>query len=94
MLNLYLNTKFGAFFTVFLSQCLYLFFKAATSSKDEWQGKELGTRDGKAVHMLIHHRYMKFRINLDLKNLFFFPQLYIFLCLMNLQSEHSSEAVG
>ncbi|XP_042986109.1 protein MON2 homolog isoform X4 [Carya illinoinensis] len=28
---------------------------AATSSKDEWQGKELGTRDGKAVHMLIHH---------------------------------------
>lgn len=29
--------------------------KAATSSKDEWQGKELGTRGGKAVHMLIHH---------------------------------------
>ncbi|KAK9735345.1 hypothetical protein RND81_04G200200 [Saponaria officinalis] len=28
---------------------------AATSSKDEWHGKELGTRDGKAVHMLIHH---------------------------------------
>ncbi|XP_047315251.1 protein MON2 homolog isoform X2 [Impatiens glandulifera] len=28
---------------------------AATSSKDEWQGKELGTRQGKAVHMLIHH---------------------------------------
>ncbi|KAI4350035.1 hypothetical protein L6164_010563 [Bauhinia variegata] len=28
---------------------------AATSSKDEWQGKELGTRDGKAVHMIIHH---------------------------------------
>ncbi|CAA3013760.1 MON2 homolog isoform X1 [Olea europaea subsp. europaea] len=28
---------------------------AATSSKDEWQGKELGTRKGKAVHMLIHH---------------------------------------
>ncbi|KAJ8760664.1 hypothetical protein K2173_017642 [Erythroxylum novogranatense] len=28
---------------------------AATSSKDEWQGKELGTRGGKAVHMLIHH---------------------------------------
>ncbi|XP_031404263.1 protein MON2 homolog isoform X3 [Punica granatum] len=28
---------------------------AATSSKDEWRGKELGTRDGKAVHMLIHH---------------------------------------
>ncbi|XP_028182917.1 protein MON2 homolog isoform X3 [Glycine soja] len=27
----------------------------ATSSKDEWQGKELGTRGGKAVHMLIHH---------------------------------------
>ncbi|KAM6576949.1 hypothetical protein CsatB_028786 [Cannabis sativa] len=27
----------------------------ATSSKDEWQGKELGTRQGKAVHMLIHH---------------------------------------
>ncbi|KAK6139372.1 hypothetical protein DH2020_026880 [Rehmannia glutinosa] len=27
----------------------------ATSSKDEWQGKELGTRKGKAVHMLIHH---------------------------------------
>ncbi|KAL5187280.1 Protein MON2 [Glycine soja] len=25
----------------------------ATSSKDEWQGKELGTRGGKAVHMLI-----------------------------------------
>ncbi|KAI8555874.1 hypothetical protein RHMOL_Rhmol05G0207500 [Rhododendron molle] len=29
--------------------------EAATSSKDEWQGKELGTRGGKAVHMLIHH---------------------------------------
>ncbi|KAK7356012.1 hypothetical protein VNO80_15278 [Phaseolus coccineus] len=28
---------------------------AATSSKDEWQGKELGTRGGKAIHMLIHH---------------------------------------
>ncbi|KAM3287601.1 protein MON2 isoform X3 [Capsicum chacoense] len=28
---------------------------AATSSKIEWQGKELGTRGGKAVHMLIHH---------------------------------------
>ncbi|KAL6528116.1 hypothetical protein OROHE_015066 [Orobanche hederae] len=28
---------------------------AATSSKDEWQGKELGTRKGKSVHMLIHH---------------------------------------
>ncbi|KAL7607146.1 uncharacterized protein LOC111910718 [Lactuca sativa] len=28
---------------------------AATSSKDEWQGKELGVRGGKAVHMLIHH---------------------------------------
>lgn len=28
---------------------------AATSSKVEWQGKELGTRGGKAVHMLIHH---------------------------------------
>ncbi|XP_024026387.1 protein MON2 homolog [Morus notabilis] len=28
---------------------------AAASSKDEWQGKELGTRGGKAVHMLIHH---------------------------------------
>ncbi|XP_010256047.1 PREDICTED: protein MON2 homolog isoform X2 [Nelumbo nucifera] len=28
---------------------------AATSSTDEWQGKELGTRRGKAVHMLIHH---------------------------------------
>ncbi|KAK3011261.1 hypothetical protein RJ639_010612 [Escallonia herrerae] len=28
---------------------------AATSSKDEWHGKELGTRAGKAVHMLIHH---------------------------------------
>ncbi|KAJ4816243.1 ARM repeat superfamily protein [Rhynchospora pubera] len=28
---------------------------ASTSSKDEWQGKELGTRGGKAVHMLIHH---------------------------------------
>lgn len=28
---------------------------AATSSKDEWQGKELGTRGGKSVHMLIHH---------------------------------------
>lgn len=28
---------------------------AATSSKTEWQGKELGTRGGKAVHMLIHH---------------------------------------
>ncbi|XP_028770763.1 protein MON2 homolog isoform X2 [Neltuma alba] len=28
---------------------------AATSSKDERQGKELGTRGGKAVHMLIHH---------------------------------------
>ena len=30
--------------------------QAATSSKDEWQGKELGIRGGKAVHMLIHHR--------------------------------------
>ncbi|KAG2305536.1 hypothetical protein Bca52824_034187 [Brassica carinata] len=29
--------------------------KAATSSKDEWQGKEIGTQGGKAVHMLIHH---------------------------------------
>ncbi|MQM19579.1 hypothetical protein Taro_052586, partial [Colocasia esculenta] len=28
---------------------------ASTSSRDEWQGKELGTRGGKAVHMLIHH---------------------------------------
>ncbi|KAL6582312.1 hypothetical protein OROMI_006326 [Orobanche minor] len=28
---------------------------AATSSKDEWQGRELGTRKGKSVHMLIHH---------------------------------------
>ncbi|CAN6439754.1 unnamed protein product [Victoria cruziana] len=28
---------------------------AASSSRDEWQGKELGTRGGKAVHMLIHH---------------------------------------
>ncbi|KAL1339802.1 hypothetical protein AAHE18_U067100 [Arachis hypogaea] len=28
---------------------------AATSSKDESRGKELGTRGGKAVHMLIHH---------------------------------------
>jgi len=28
---------------------------ASTSSRDEWQGKELGTRAGKAVHMLIHH---------------------------------------
>ncbi|KAK3200540.1 hypothetical protein Dsin_023955 [Dipteronia sinensis] len=28
---------------------------AATSSKDESQGKELGTSGGKAVHMLIHH---------------------------------------
>ncbi|XP_039022425.1 protein MON2 homolog isoform X2 [Hibiscus syriacus] len=28
---------------------------AATSSRDEWQGKELGIRGGKAVHMLIHH---------------------------------------
>ncbi|KAF9606220.1 hypothetical protein IFM89_023803 [Coptis chinensis] len=28
---------------------------ASTSSKDEWQGKELGMRGGKAVHMLIHH---------------------------------------
>ncbi|XP_051116570.1 uncharacterized protein LOC127241447 isoform X2 [Andrographis paniculata] len=28
---------------------------AATSSKDERQGKELGTSQGKAVHMLIHH---------------------------------------
>ncbi|GMN25335.1 hypothetical protein TIFTF001_000898 [Ficus carica] len=26
-----------------------------TSSKDEWQGKELGTRGGKAIHMLVHH---------------------------------------
>ncbi|XP_055807466.1 uncharacterized protein LOC129876149 isoform X2 [Solanum dulcamara] len=30
-------------------------YMAATSSKTEWQGKELGTRGGKAVHMLIHH---------------------------------------
>lgn len=28
---------------------------AATSSSDEWQGKELGIRGGKTVHMLIHH---------------------------------------
>lgn len=28
---------------------------AATSSRDEWHGNELGTRGGKAVHMLIHH---------------------------------------
>ncbi|KAG9451995.1 hypothetical protein H6P81_004899 [Aristolochia fimbriata] len=28
---------------------------AETSSRDEWQGKELGVRGGKAVHMLIHH---------------------------------------
>uniref|UniRef100_A0A803KPK7 Protein MON2 homolog n=1 Tax=Chenopodium quinoa TaxID=63459 RepID=A0A803KPK7_CHEQI len=28
---------------------------AATSSRDEWHGKELGTQGGKAVHMLIHH---------------------------------------
>ncbi|CAH9087132.1 unnamed protein product [Cuscuta europaea] len=28
---------------------------AATSSRAEWQGKELGTHGGKAVHMLIHH---------------------------------------
>ncbi|GAB2287397.1 hypothetical protein Dimus_021775 [Dionaea muscipula] len=28
---------------------------AATSSRDEWHGKELGTRGGKAVHMLVHH---------------------------------------
>ncbi|KAK4768270.1 hypothetical protein SAY87_003411 [Trapa incisa] len=28
---------------------------AATSSKDEWRGKELGTMGGKAIHMLIHH---------------------------------------
>ncbi|KAG4997547.1 hypothetical protein JHK85_028986 [Glycine max] len=33
----------------------------ATSSKDEWQGKELGTRGGKAVHMLIHHSHWKQR---------------------------------
>ncbi|KAL6005243.1 hypothetical protein ACLOJK_005805 [Asimina triloba] len=28
---------------------------AATSSSDEWHGKELGIRGGKTVHMLIHH---------------------------------------
>ncbi|KAJ4955381.1 hypothetical protein NE237_012164 [Protea cynaroides] len=28
---------------------------AESSSTDEWQGKELGMRGGKAVHMLIHH---------------------------------------
>ncbi|KAF5791184.1 putative mon2, dimerization and cyclophilin-binding domain, guanine nucleotide exchange factor [Helianthus annuus] len=28
---------------------------AATSSKDEWHGKELGVHGGKTVHMLIHH---------------------------------------
>lgn len=28
---------------------------AATSSKDEWQGRELGTQGGKPVHMLVHH---------------------------------------
>ncbi|XP_072952390.1 uncharacterized protein [Typha angustifolia] len=28
---------------------------ASTSSRDEWQGKELGIRGGKTVHMLIHH---------------------------------------
>ena len=27
------------------------------SSKDEWQGKELDVRGGKAVHMLVHHRH-------------------------------------
>ena len=31
------------------------FLQAATSSKDEWQGKELGMRGGKPVHMLVHH---------------------------------------
>jgi hypothetical protein len=36
--------------------------QAATSSKDEWHGKELGTRGGKAVHMLIHHRYISIEI--------------------------------
>ncbi|PKA59746.1 Brefeldin A-inhibited guanine nucleotide-exchange protein 5 [Apostasia shenzhenica] len=33
-------------------------YMTATSSRDEWQGTELGTRGGKTVHMLIHHRYM------------------------------------
>lgn len=28
---------------------------ASTSSKDEWQGRELGTQGGKPVHMLVHH---------------------------------------
>eukprot|EP00850_Spirogloea_muscicola_P007731 SM000040S14743 [mRNA] locus=s40:68395:80992:+ [translate_table: standard] len=28
---------------------------AATSSSDEWLGKELGKQGGKAVHMLVHH---------------------------------------
>ncbi|XP_074581344.1 uncharacterized protein LOC141837874 isoform X2 [Curcuma longa] len=28
---------------------------ASSSSREEWQGKELGTRGGKAIHMLIHH---------------------------------------
>ena len=31
-------------------------YQAATSSKDEWQGRELGTEGGKPVHMLVHHR--------------------------------------
>ncbi|GJM92979.1 hypothetical protein PR202_ga09489 [Eleusine coracana subsp. coracana] len=35
--------------------------EASTSSSDEWHGKELGTRAGKAVHMLIHHRFLFFR---------------------------------
>ena len=40
---------------------LNLLLQASTSSRDEWQGKELGTRAGKAVHMLIHHRFKFFQ---------------------------------
>ncbi|KAJ6434299.1 hypothetical protein OIU84_017911 [Salix udensis] len=46
------RTVFGIMFSLLW---IVLFHMAETSSKDEWQGKELGTRGGKAVHMLIHH---------------------------------------
>lgn len=52
-------------FKCFLLIASHTFTQASTSSKDEWQGKELGTRGGKAVHMLIHHRYTFRHCQLD-----------------------------
>ncbi|KAJ0982542.1 hypothetical protein J5N97_010797 [Dioscorea zingiberensis] len=49
--NMWEDCLWGYVFPI-LDRVIHL---AATSSRDEWQGKELGTRGGKAVHMLIHH---------------------------------------